>query len=151
MGGGVSVLAGLFAGTAGFFLIFWLFLATGLAFLVLRLAVTTDPETGRNTRQPARLVFFGLLLALVVAMGTLRVKDDLQREEADRLVGKLEQYRREKGHYPAGLDGLPLKLRYIEPRYEVDSGGKQYRLQYVMDGWTISLYESRTKEWAVDD
>jgi hypothetical protein len=113
--GAVSALTGLFIGTASVFLLFWLFLATGLAFLVLRLAVTTDPETGRNTRTPALRAFSGLLLALVVAMGTLKVKDDLQWEEADRVVGNLEQYRRGKGHYPASLDGLSLQLRYIEP------------------------------------
>jgi hypothetical protein len=89
--GVVSALTGLFIGTASVFLLFWLFLATGLAFLVLRLAVTTDPETGRNTRTPALRAFSGLLLALVVAMGTLKVKDDLQWEEADRVVGNLEQ------------------------------------------------------------
>jgi hypothetical protein len=83
-------------------------------------------------------------------MGTLKVKDDLQWEEADRVVGNLEQYRRGKGHYPASLDGLSLQLRYIEPQYKVDSGGGQYRLQYIMDGWTISMYISRTKKWEVD-
>ncbi|CAA9279387.1 MAG: hypothetical protein AVDCRST_MAG56-3615 [uncultured Cytophagales bacterium] len=149
--GAVSVPAGLLIGTTGFFLIFWLFMATGLAFLVLRLAVTTDPETGWNTRQPARLVFCGLLLALVVATGTLSVKDDLQQEEADRVVSKLEQYRRGKGHYPASLNGLSLQLRYIEPQYKVDSRGAQYRLQYIMDGWTISMYNSQTKKWEVND
>ena len=117
----------------------------------MRLAVTTDPETGRNTRKPALRVFSCLLLSLVIAMGTLRVKDDLQPEEADNILNKLEQYRREKGHYPASLDGLSLKLRYIEPRYEVDSTGEQYKLECWMDGWTISLYNSQTKEWVVDD
>jgi hypothetical protein len=147
----VSLLTGLCVGMAGSFFIFWLFMATGLAFLVLRLAVTTDPETGRNTRKPALRVFSLLLLALVVSTSTLRVKDELQQEEADHVVSKLEQYRRGKGHYPADLDGLSLKLRYIEPEYKVDSGGAQYKLQYRMDGWTNSMYDSHTKQWVVDD
>ena len=92
----VSVVTGLYVGIASSFFISWLFMATGLAFLVLRLAVTTDPETGRNTRKPALRLFSCSLLSLVVAMGTLRVKDDLQHEEADRVVSKLAQYRREK-------------------------------------------------------
>ena len=149
--GAISVLAGLLVGIASVILLGWLFMATGLAFLVLRLAVTTDPETGRNTRQSARLAFFGLLFASGVAMATLSVKDNLQQEEADGVVSKLEQYRRGKGHYPSSLDGLSLKLRYIEPGYKVDSAGAQYRLQYVMDGWTISMYDSRTKKWVIDD
>jgi hypothetical protein len=149
IGGAAAVFTGLFVGTAGLLLFFWLFVAAGLAFLILMLAVTTDQETRRNTRQPALLAFSLLLLSLAVAVLMIRHKYKLQHEEADRVVSRLEQYWWEKGYYPARLNGV-VKPQYIEPWYEVDSGGKQYKLEY-WDVMFINTYNSRTKEWMVDD
>ncbi len=149
-GGAASVLAGLFIGTAGMFLFVWLFMVTGLAFLVWLLAATTDRETGRNTRQPTLLVFSGLLLSLVIAGGMMRRQEGLQHEEADRMVSTLEQYRRDKGRYPATLDGLSVRPRHIIPTYTVDSSGSQCKFEY----WSISCfnhYNSQTKEWIAND
>jgi hypothetical protein len=78
------------------------------------------------------------------------------RGRAEAVIQALEVYRREHGHYPAGLEDLPTPpaTTFRRGRYthelKYDGGRSGFTLEYAY-GWYTYLYDSGMGTWSSRD
>jgi hypothetical protein len=78
------------------------------------------------------------------------------RGRAEAVIGAMEDYRREHGHYPDDLGDLPTPPRTTFRRgsytheLKYDGGGSGFALEYAY-GWYTYRYHSWEGEWEARD
>jgi hypothetical protein len=130
-----------------------------VAVAVLGAAAYACLPSPRAANALAPLLWAALLLPVGgCACGSFlwRWEFDANRRHAEEVVGALEAYRQEYGHYPADLEDLPTPpattIRRGGHTHELkyEGGGSGFTLEYAY-GWYTYEYDSGTGTWSSRD
>lgn len=129
----------------------------GIITITVVIATLTIPLIIYGLFKSKNLVFLGLtiILSITLSFGTIILTktelDNYRQEIANSVIIKIEEHKKSRGKLPIDLKEINChkKLKILE--YHPDSSLQLYTLGYLMDGWNLKFYNSRTGIWMTTD
>lgn len=137
----------------------------GLVFVALLLGFFVSVCAGIVTRRWRSTLESGV--ALLVALSSLCTADVISEHQrvasiasAQPIIAAAERFRMATGIYPRSFDDLVPAYLSAEPRskmgfcgtrFMLSSGPDRFHLSFPLPAWMLCSYDSRSKEWEIND
>jgi hypothetical protein len=101
-------------------------------------------------------LFFGLIFSLLFS----RLKNGYNKNKADLIAERITDFKNDFDRYPNSLKELKTQtdlpkyfdqFKFKEFQYSLNKKTNEFNLTYLLDGWHINEFNSRTKEWQSRD
>ena len=153
-----AILIGLYFGLGpifGFFQLLAVFGICTLIFIVL-LIIWKDGKKMNYAIRIYTTLFFGLIFSLLFS----RLKNEYNKNKADLIAERITDFKNDFDRYPNSLEELKTQtdlpkyfdqFKFKEFQYSLNKKTNEFNLTYLLDGWHINEFNSRTKEWQSRD
>ncbi|MGV7105224.1 hypothetical protein [Flavobacterium sp. U410] len=153
-----AILIGLYFGLGPIFGFFQLLAVFGICTLIL-IVLLIIWKDGKKMNYAIRIyttLFFGLIFSLLFS----RLKNGYNKNKADLIAERITDFKNDFDRYPNSLKELKTQtdlpkyfdqFKFKEFQYSLNKKTNEFNLTYLLDGWHINEFNSRTKEWQSRD
>ena len=153
-----AVLIGLYFGLGPIFGFFQLLVVFGICTLIL-IVLLIIWKDGKKMNYAIRIyttLFFGLVFSLLFT----RIKNGYNQNKADLIAEQITNFKNDFDRYPNSLEELKTQtdlpkyfdqFKFKDFQYSLNKKTNEFNLTYLLDGWHINEFNSRTEEWQSRD
>lgn len=98
----------------------------------------------------SRTVIVSIFTLGIVVLISMKVKQELTIKKATEIVSLLNEFKENNELYPNTINEVGYNGSTISYQ-PLDSNRKEYKIRYLIDGWHLREYSSKTEKWTTSE